>query len=97
MGRPDLGVNRRPLLHRAGGAGVSSAEPFALARRVDAVLSLVSLVLDQHAVANLARHAVNDLQAMKENVDRGRQAHGFAFAGQKSNGGSCRSSHQASP
>ncbi|TIW49756.1 MAG: hypothetical protein E5V71_00780 [Mesorhizobium sp.] len=32
---------------------------------------------------------------MKEDVGCGRQTHGFAFAGQKSNGGSCRSGHQA--
>ncbi|RWP27870.1 MAG: hypothetical protein EOR92_28260 [Mesorhizobium sp.] len=93
--RPDLGVNRRSPLQGAGGAGVGGAEPLAFAHRVDAVLRRVVLVLDQHAVADLSRHAVDGLQAMQQDAGRGRQAHGLAFAGQKSNGGSCGSGHQA--
>ncbi|ESX61115.1 hypothetical protein X759_35560 [Mesorhizobium sp. LSHC420B00] len=92
--RPDLGVNGRALLQGARRAGVGGTEPFACARRVDAVLRRVGLVLDQHAVADFGRHAIDGLQAMQEDVGRGCEAHGLAFAGQETNGGSCRSGHE---
>jgi len=88
-------MHRRALLHGARRAGVGGAEPLAFARCVDAVLALVRLVLDQHAVAHRDGRAVDGLQAVEDDVCRRCQAHGFALAGQQANGGSCRSGHKA--
>ncbi|TIU45386.1 MAG: hypothetical protein E5W19_30775, partial [Mesorhizobium sp.] len=90
-----LHMHRGPLLHGARGACVGGAEPLAFARRIDAVLACIGLVLHQHPVAYLGGHAIDGLQPVKGNVDRGRQAHGFTLAGQQANGGGCRSGHEA--
>ena len=61
---------RLALVPNVVGVGVERAAPAAGGDDVDAVLLRVDLILDQHAIANLQLHAVDDADAGKLDVRR---------------------------